>query len=161
MARAAKVLGHLTDRAEAGPIGLSYFDECSFAPSPPTGSSRCPPAQRKPVRYEYLQGRRVDSLATSQPCGDAPRLSDIALIHGSKAVKVHKESRPGIDMDFLPPDGRGLSRIEPVKHHQISPRGHEARVGLRLSVAGGSGTPARKFDARNILKTSSFVDMID
>lgn len=77
--RAGVVLGHLIDRAESGLVELLYLDECGFAPSLPTGYSWCLPGQRKLVRYEYPQGRRVNVLATYNPFGPAPRLSAAAF----------------------------------------------------------------------------------
>jgi putative transposase len=78
-ARAEKVLANLRDQAEAGRLELHYLDECGFAPSLPTGYSWCLPGQRKRVRYEYPQGRRVNVLATYRPFGDAPRLAATAF----------------------------------------------------------------------------------
>jgi len=78
-ARAGAVLGNLIDRAEAGLLELFYLDECGFAPSLPTGYSWSLPGQRKRVRYEYPQGRRVNVLATYRPFGDAPRLRATAF----------------------------------------------------------------------------------
>ena len=78
-ARAGVVLGHLADRAESGMIELTYLDECGFAPSLPNGYSWCLPGQRKLVRYEYPQGRRVNVLATFDPFGPAPRLAATAF----------------------------------------------------------------------------------
>lgn len=46
---------------------LFYLDESGFSPSLPTGYSWCLPRQRKRVRYEYPQGRRVNALATYEP----------------------------------------------------------------------------------------------
>lgn len=40
----------------------------------PTGYSWCLPRQRKRVKYEYPQGRRVNALATYQPFAPVPRL---------------------------------------------------------------------------------------
>jgi transposase len=45
-----------------------------FAPSLPTGYSWVLPAQRKRVKYEYPQGRRVNALAAYEPYGPAPWL---------------------------------------------------------------------------------------
>ena len=102
---------------------LFYLDESGFSPSLPTGYSWCLPKQRKRVRHEYPQGRRVNALATYEPsarCLDAvpfertltsddllaylrdrlpaacvPRVVvlDNAGIHTSKAVKA---ARPGL-----------------------------------------------------------------
>jgi transposase len=77
--RAGVVLGHLSDRAESGMVELFYLDECGFAPSLPTGYSWALPGQRKRVRYEYPQGRRVNVLATYNPFGPAPRLAAAAF----------------------------------------------------------------------------------
>ena len=77
--RAGVVLGHLIDRAESGMVELFYLDECGFAPSLPTGYSWSLPGQRKRVRYEYPQGRRVNVLATYNPFGPAPRLAAAAF----------------------------------------------------------------------------------
>jgi putative transposase len=77
--RAGLVFGHLIDRAESGMVELSYLDECGFAPSLPTGYSWALPGQRKLVRYEYPQGRRVNVLATYNPFGPAPRLAASAF----------------------------------------------------------------------------------
>jgi len=53
---------------------LYYLDESGFAPSLPTGYSWSLPGQRKRVRYEYPQGRRVNVLAAYRPYGSAPWL---------------------------------------------------------------------------------------
>lgn len=53
---------------------LYYLDECGFAPSLPTGYSWCLSGQRKRVKYEYPQGRRVNALATYAPYEPAPWL---------------------------------------------------------------------------------------
>lgn len=53
---------------------LFYLDESGFSPSLPTGYSWSLPGQRKRVRHEYPQGRRVNVLATYEPYGPAPRL---------------------------------------------------------------------------------------
>jgi transposase len=102
---------------------LFYLDESGFSPSLPTGYSWCLSGQRKRVKYEYPQGRRVNALATYEPsarCLDAvafertltsddllaylrdrlpaarvPRVVvlDNAGIHTSKVVKA---ARPGL-----------------------------------------------------------------
>lgn len=53
---------------------MFYLDECGFSPSLPTGYSWCLPGQRKRVRYEYPQGRRVNALATYEPLAPTPGL---------------------------------------------------------------------------------------
>jgi transposase len=53
---------------------LFYLDESGFSPSLPTGYSWCRPGQRKRVKYEYPQGRRVNALATYEPFAPVPRL---------------------------------------------------------------------------------------
>ena len=55
---------------------LFYLDESGFSPSLPTGYSWCLPGQRKRVRYEYPQGRRVNVLATYEPHAPAPAALD-------------------------------------------------------------------------------------
>jgi len=107
----------------AGRLRLFYLDESGFSPSLPTGYSWCLPGERKRVKYEYPQGRRVNALATYEPSArslDAvpfertltsddllaylrdrlpaaavPRVVvlDNAGIHTSKAVKA---ARPGL-----------------------------------------------------------------
>jgi transposase len=104
-------------------LRLHYLDECGFSPSLPTGYSWCLPKQRKRVRYEYQQGRRVNALANYEPSArcldpvpfertltsddllaylrdrlpsaDVPRVVvfDDAGIHASKVVKA---ARPGL-----------------------------------------------------------------
>jgi transposase len=56
---------------------LFYLDESGFSPSLPTGDSWCLPGQRKRVRYEYPQGRRVNVLATYEPHAPAPALDAV------------------------------------------------------------------------------------
>src|SRR6185369_5761142 len=60
-----------------GRLRLFYLDECGFSPSLPTGYSWCLPGQRKRVKYEYPQGRRVNALATYEPLAAAPRLDAV------------------------------------------------------------------------------------
>jgi putative transposase len=45
----------------------------------PTGYSWCLPGQRKRVKYEYPQGRRVNALASYEPLGPAPWLDAAAF----------------------------------------------------------------------------------
>ena len=49
-----------------------YRDECGFRPSLPTGYSWCLPKQRKRVKSEYPQGRRVNARATYEPFAPVP-----------------------------------------------------------------------------------------
>ena len=56
---------------------LFYLDESGFSPSLPTGYSWCLPKQRKRVRYEYPQGRRVNALATYEPLAPVPCLDAV------------------------------------------------------------------------------------
>jgi len=72
--RAGKVLANLKAKAAAGSIVLYYLDECGFSPTLPVGSSWTLPGQRKLVRYEAPQGRRVNALAAYRPYGRSPRL---------------------------------------------------------------------------------------
>jgi putative transposase len=69
----AKFAG-LEKKAAAGRLKLHYLDECGFSPSLPTGYSWCLPKQRKRVKYEYPQGRRVNALATYEPFATVPGL---------------------------------------------------------------------------------------
>lgn len=50
------------------------MDESGFSPSLPTGYSWCLPGQRKRVKYEYPQGRRVNVLASYEPFAPVPGL---------------------------------------------------------------------------------------
>jgi transposase len=43
----------------------------------PTGYSWCLPGQRKRVKYEYPQGRRVNALAAYEPFAPAPHLDAV------------------------------------------------------------------------------------
>ncbi|HSU80872.1 MAG TPA: IS630 family transposase, partial [Thermoanaerobaculia bacterium] len=79
VARALAILADLRAKAEAREPELFYLDESGFAPSLPTGYSWCLPGQRKRVKYEYPQGRRVNVLAAYRPDGAAPRLGAQAL----------------------------------------------------------------------------------
>jgi putative transposase len=58
-------------------LRLHYLDECGFSPSLPTGYSWCLPKQRKRVKYEYPQGRRVNALATYEPLAPVPGLDAV------------------------------------------------------------------------------------
>ena len=72
--RAGKVLGNLKAKAAAGEFVLYYLDECGFSPTLPVGYSWALPGQRKFIRYEAPQGRRVNALAAYRPFGRSPRL---------------------------------------------------------------------------------------
>lgn len=61
----------------AGRLRLFYLDESGFSPSLPTGYSWCLPHQRKRVKYEYPQGRRVNALATYEPLAPVPTLDAV------------------------------------------------------------------------------------
>jgi transposase len=78
-ARAEAVLANLRAKAEARELELFYLDESGFAPSLPTGYSWRLPGQRKRVKYEYPQGRRVNVLAAYRPDGAAPWLGSRAF----------------------------------------------------------------------------------
>jgi putative transposase len=54
-----------------------YLDECGFSPSLPTGYSWCLAGQRKRVKYESPQGRRVNALATYEPFAPTPALNAV------------------------------------------------------------------------------------
>ncbi len=73
-ARAGKVLGNLRRKAAEGRLKLYYLDECGFSPTLPTAYSWCLPGQRKRVKYESPQGRRVNAMAAYRPYGGPPRL---------------------------------------------------------------------------------------
>lgn len=62
---------------EAGRLRLFYLDESGFRPSLPTGYSWCLPGERKRVKYEYPQGRRVNALATYEPLAPTPGLDAV------------------------------------------------------------------------------------
>ena len=79
VARAEAVLENLKAKAAAGELRLCYLDECGFAPSLPISYSWCLPGQRKRVKYEYPQGRRVNVLAAYRPDGPDPWLGSQAF----------------------------------------------------------------------------------
>lgn len=58
-----------------GQVELSFPDKYGFAPSLPTGSIWHLPAQRKLVRYESPQGRRINAVAIYDLFGDTPHLA--------------------------------------------------------------------------------------
>jgi putative transposase len=72
--RAGRVLENLKAKAAAGELVLYYLDECGFSPTLPVGYSWSLPRQRKLIRYEAPQGRRVNALAAYRPFGRSPRL---------------------------------------------------------------------------------------
>jgi putative transposase len=72
--RAGRILENLKAKADAGDLTLYYLDECGFAPTLPVGSSWVLPKQRKFVRYEAPQRRRVNAMAAYRPYGRTPRL---------------------------------------------------------------------------------------
>jgi transposase len=72
--RAGRVLGNLKAKAAAGEVALYYLDECGFSPTLPVGYSWALPGQRKMVRYEAPQGRRVNAMAAYRPFGRSPAL---------------------------------------------------------------------------------------
>jgi len=72
--RAGRILKNLKAKAAAGELVLYYLDECGFSPTMPVGYSWNLPKQRKFVRYEAPQGRRVNALAAYRPYGGSPRL---------------------------------------------------------------------------------------
>jgi transposase len=72
--RSGKVLANLKAKARGASIVLYYLDECGFSPTLPVGYSWALPGQRKLVRYEAPQGRRVNALAAYRPFGRSPRL---------------------------------------------------------------------------------------
>jgi transposase len=72
--RAGKVLANLKAKAAAGSVVLYYLDECGFSPTLPAGYSWSLPGQRRLIKYEAPQGRRVNALAAYRPFGRSPRL---------------------------------------------------------------------------------------
>ena len=72
--RAGRILENLKAKAAGGELVLYYLDECGFSPTLPVGYSWGLPKQRKLVRYEAPQGRRVNALAAYRPYGMSPRL---------------------------------------------------------------------------------------
>jgi len=74
LTRQPVTIAGLEKKAAAGRLKLHYLDECGFSPSLPTGYSWCRPGERKRVRYEYPQGRRVNVLATYEPLAPTPGL---------------------------------------------------------------------------------------
>ncbi len=74
VARAKRVLLNLKHKARAGRIKLYYLDQCGFAPTLPTAYTWALPRQRKRVKSEAPQGRRVNAMAAYRPYGGRPRL---------------------------------------------------------------------------------------
>jgi putative transposase len=72
--RAGRILENLKAKADAGDLTLYYLDECGFAPTLPISYSWSLPGQRKRVRYEASQRRRVNAMAAYRPYGRTPRL---------------------------------------------------------------------------------------
>lgn len=72
--RAGRILNNLKAKAAAGQLVLDYLDECGFSPTRPVGDRWSLPRQRKLIRYEAPQGRRVNALAAYRPDGRSPRL---------------------------------------------------------------------------------------
>ena len=72
--RAGHILNNLKIKAAAGDLTLYYLDECGFSPTLPVGYSWSLPKQRKLIRYEAPQGRRVNAMAAYRPYGRKPRL---------------------------------------------------------------------------------------
>jgi putative transposase len=72
--RAGRILENLKAKAAAGELILYYLDECGFSPTLPVGYSWTLPGQRKLIRYEAPQGRRVNAMAAYRPFGRSPRL---------------------------------------------------------------------------------------
>ena len=74
VARARRVLNNLKREASVGRLKLYYLDECGFSPTLPTASTWTLPGQRKRIRYESPQGRRVNAMAAYWPDDVSPRL---------------------------------------------------------------------------------------
>ena len=74
VARARRVLNNLKREASVGRLKLYYLDECGFSPTLPTAYTWTLPGQRKRIRYESPQGRRVNAMAAYRPYDVSPRL---------------------------------------------------------------------------------------
>jgi transposase len=72
--RAGRILDNLKAKAAAGELTVYYLDECGFSPTLPVGYSWSLPGQRKRIRYEAPQRRRVNAMAAYRPYGRSPRL---------------------------------------------------------------------------------------
>ncbi|SIO58896.1 Transposase [Singulisphaera sp. GP187] len=72
--RAGHILDNLKAKADNGDLTLYFLDECGFAPTLPVGYSWSLPKQRKFIRYEASQRRRVNAMAAYRPYGRTPRL---------------------------------------------------------------------------------------
>jgi hypothetical protein len=146
--RAKRVLDNLKKKVVEGRLTLYYLDECGFSPTSPAGYSWCLPGQRKRVKHESPQGRRVNARAALRPYGRSPRVvvRDNGSLHISKVVRRSRRelARRGIYLVLPPPYSPELNQIEPVfgqvKYHEIPVRSHTALAGLRLAVEAGFGS---------------------
>jgi putative transposase len=109
-----------------------YLDESGFAPSLPTGYSWCLPGQRKWVRYEYPQGRRVNALATYEPFARTPALDAIPLertLTSDDLLTYLRERLPAADVPrVVVLDNAGMHTSKAVK----AARPGLAKVGVFL-----------------------------
>jgi transposase len=161
----------LKKKVAAGRLRLFYLDESGFSPSLPTGYSWCLPGQRKRVKYEYPQGRRVNALATYEQsirCLDAvpfertltsddllgylrDRLPVADVPRVVKAARRDLATR-GIYLYYLPAYSPELNRIEPVfkqvKHHHMPTRSFTTKADLRRAVENGFETYRRWLQAK-------------
>ena len=74
VARAKAVLRNLKAKAGDGRVKLYYLDQCGFSPTLPTAYTWHLPGQRKRIKHESPQGRRVNAMAAYRPYGGPPRL---------------------------------------------------------------------------------------
>ena len=98
---------------------LFYLDECGFSPSLPTGYSWCLPKQRKRVRYEYPQGRRVNALATYQPLAPTPVIDAVPFertLTSDDLVAYLRDRLPAADVPrVVVLDNAGMHTSKAVK----------------------------------------------
>src|SRR5262249_27462230 len=122
----------LEKKVAAGRWKLYYLDQCGFSPSLPTGYSWCLPGQRKRVKYEYPQGRRVNVLATYAPYGPEPWLDAVAFertLTSDDLIAYLKERLPAASV----PPGVVLDNASlPVSKVVKAARPALARLGIYL-----------------------------
>ena len=103
----------------AGRLRRFYLDESGFAPSLPTGYSWSLPKQRKRVRHEYPQGRRVNALAIYEPLGPLPRLDAVPFertLTSDDLLAYLRERLPAADVPrVVVLDNAGIHTSKAVK----------------------------------------------
>ncbi len=102
-----------------GRLRLFYLDESGFSPSLPTGYSWCLPGQRKRVKYEYPQGRRVNALATYEPFATVPQLDAVPFEQALTSDDLLAYVRQRLPAASVPrvvvPDNAGIHTSKVVK----------------------------------------------